>query len=129
MRLLEKLKTKAGRLKKEMLAISLALGNKRTPWYVKVLIGITISYALSPVDLIPDFIPVFGYLDDLILLPVLLSLILKLIPDDIMDECRNKVNSNYQLNEKIGWVAAVFIILIWVTLLSWILISILQSKK
>ena len=78
------------RLKRETLALYLAARDPRVPFFVKILVGIIVAYALSPIDLIPDFIPVLGYLDDLILLPLAIWFVLKLIPKDIMDECRAK---------------------------------------
>ncbi|WDC84884.1 YkvA family protein [Caloramator sp. mosi_1] len=62
---------------------------QKTPWYAKISIGIVIAYALSPIDLIPDFIPILGYLDDLLILPLGIYLSLKLVPDYIIEECRN----------------------------------------
>jgi Uncharacterized conserved protein len=87
----EKLKARAEALKNEVLALSLALKNRRTPLLAKILIGLTVSYALSPIDLIPDFIPVLGYLDDLIVLPALIALSIKLIPRDVLADCRARV--------------------------------------
>ncbi len=78
---------KARELKKEIYALYYACQDGRIPWYVKFLASCAIAYALSPIDLIPDFIPVLGLLDDLILLPLAITLILKLIPTDIMDDC------------------------------------------
>ncbi len=84
---------KARELKKEIYALYYACQDGRIPWYVKFLASFAIAYALSPIDLIPDFIPVLGLLDDLILLPLAITLILKLIPTDIMDDCRRQAET------------------------------------
>lgn len=85
--MLESFKQKAKELKESIVALSIALHNKRTPWYAKVVLFLVVSYALSPIDLIPDFIPVLGLLDDLLLLPLGITLGIKLIPKDVWEEC------------------------------------------
>ena len=84
---------RARRLKDQIRVIYLAFRDRRTPWYLKVLIAIVIAYALSPIDLIPDFIPVLGYLDDLIIIPVGIYLVLKMMPDEILEDCQQKVRA------------------------------------
>jgi uncharacterized membrane protein YkvA (DUF1232 family) len=81
-------KERARSLKRDVVAIALAVRDPRVPWYAKALGACVIAYALSPIDLIPDFIPVFGYLDDLVLVPLGLLLMLRLIPADILAEHR-----------------------------------------
>ena len=117
MKQIDRLKERAKSLKNEILALSLVLKDSQTPWYAKTIIGITIAYALSPVDLIPDFIPVLGYLDDLIILPALIIISIKLIPNDVLEDCRNRVADGYKLNKKSGWIAGAVIILLWVLLI------------
>ena len=114
MKYFDSLKDKAIRLRNEIFALSLALKDKRTPFYAKILIGLTISYALSPIDLIPDFIPVLGYLDDMIILPLMITLSIKLIPEYVLIECRDRVKDNYNINKRIGLPSAIMIILIWI---------------
>ena len=82
------LKERARKLKTDLPALFLALKKKETPLLAKILAGVTVAYALSPVDLIPDFIPVLGLLDDVILLPVFVTLTIKLIPKNVMEICR-----------------------------------------
>ena len=82
------LKARAKQLKTDLPAVFLALKRKETPWTAKALAALTIGYALSPIDLIPDFIPVLGYLDDLILLPALVALTIRLIPAEVLASCR-----------------------------------------
>ena len=106
---------KARKLKKETYALTLACKDSRVPWYAKLLATCTIAYALSPIDLIPDFIPVLGLLDDLILLPLAIMLILKLIPSDIMDDCRRQAETAMRSPKSkfYHWGATVIIVGIW----------------
>src|SRR4030042_4054187 len=106
-------KTKAARLKNETYALFLASKDSRTPWYAKVFAGLIIGYALSPIDLIPDFIPVVGYLDDLIIIPAGIALLIKIIPRDILEECRAKARFDLLNNKSKNWVAGIIIVLIW----------------
>lgn len=85
--LLEKLKQRARHLKVETFALYLAARHPRTPWYAKLLVAGIVSYAFSPIDLVPDFIPVIGYLDDLILVPLGLALAIRMVPDPVLTEC------------------------------------------
>lgn len=127
MKLLAKLKSNARKLKNEVVIISLAFKDKRTPVIAKVIIGLTISYALSPIDLIPDFIPVVGYLDDLIILPLLIILSIKLIPKQVLTECREKANAENSISKKVGLFSAAFIILIWLTVLGLIIFRLFRK--
>ena len=77
------IKERAKELKSKIPVVLLSLKDSRTPWYAKILAALTISYALSPIDLIPDFIPILGYLDDIIILPYLILLTMKLIPQKV----------------------------------------------
>ena len=88
MALLDELKKRARHLKAETFALYLAARDPRTPWYAKLLVAGIVAYAFSPIDLIPDFVPVFGYLDDLILLPMGITLAIKLVPNSVLAECR-----------------------------------------
>ena len=109
-----KLKDRARRLKTDIPAIGLALRDRETPLLAKIIAGIVIVYALSPVDLIPDFIPVLGYFDDLIILPALITLVIKLIPDETMHRCRLEVEGRAKLQKK--WVYAIPFVSVWVLL-------------
>jgi len=106
-------KVKSDELKKEVYALYLAYHHPRTPWYAKVLAALIIGYALSPIDFIPDFIPVLGYLDDLIIIPAGIALLIKIIPKDILEECRAKSQSDLLSKKPKNWIAAFIIILIW----------------
>jgi uncharacterized membrane protein YkvA (DUF1232 family) len=118
--MLLKLKQRAKELKRELYALYLAYRHLQTPWYAKVFIICVVAYAISPVDLIPDFIPIFGYLDDLILLPLGISLALKMIPPEVMSECRAKAQTQLQIQSKVAWIAAAFIGLVWILALVWV---------
>lgn len=104
----------AARLKKELHAFYLASNHPKTPWQARALAGLALALAFSPIDLIPDFIPVLGYLDDLILIPWLLRLALRNIPVEVMEECRNEVEQNQQVGRGGFWAAAV-IAALWIT--------------
>ena len=94
--MLERLKTWAAALKREALVLWFATRDPRAPWYAKWLAVLIVAYALSPIDLIPDFIPILGQLDDLLIVPGLFALALKLIPKEVVAECREKVKSQQQ---------------------------------
>jgi uncharacterized membrane protein YkvA (DUF1232 family) len=114
-----KLKTRAKKIKQDVLVLVEAYKHPRTPFIVKLLSIIIVAYAFSPIDLIPDFIPVLGYLDDVILVPLGISLVLKLIPKDVLQECRDIVEKSEKVKKK-NWIAGSVIILVWVGVFSWI---------
>ncbi len=114
--LFEKWKQSAKKLKSEVYVLFLAYRHPGTPWYAKVFAGLVIAYAFSPIDLIPDFIPVLGYLDDLILVPLGVALAVKMIPAAVMEACRAQAEIESWQDKPTNWVAAAVIIAIWVTL-------------
>jgi len=116
-RLLSELKQRARKLKSEAQVLMIAYKDKRTPVTAKALIAITVGYLLSPIDLIPDFIPVLGLLDDLIIVPVLISFSLKLIPVVVLLDARERVKNNPGALKKTNWFFAIVIIMIWLALL------------
>jgi uncharacterized membrane protein YkvA (DUF1232 family) len=87
----ERLKSLGRNLKQEIRVYKLVLGDCRTPWLAKFLLGLAVGYVLMPFDIIPDFIPVIGHIDDAVIVPLLVFLALKLIPEGIIEECRDKV--------------------------------------
>ncbi len=109
---LDSWKEKVGRLKTDTYALYLAFKDRRTPWYAKAFIIIVVAYALSPVDLIPDFIPVIGYLDDLILVPAGIYLAIKMVPATVLGECRQKALAQ-KVDSKARWIAATVIVVCW----------------
>lgn len=108
-----RLKEWAGHLERETYALYFAYRDPRTPWYAKLLVGFVVAHTLSPIDLIPDFIPVLGYLDDLIITPLGLALSLRLIPSDVMVEAREKAESDITDVNKIKRVGFLIVISIW----------------
>ena len=113
-------KERARKLKTDLPAVFLALKKKETPVYAKILAGVTILYALSPIDLIPDFIPVLGYIDDLIVLPALIALTIKLIPKEIFVQCRVDSEGLWQNGKPKKWYFALPIVIVWLLILFFI---------
>ena len=107
------LKDRAKQLKTDIPAVFLALKRRETPWGAKVLAALTIGYALSPIDLIPDFIPVLGYLDDLIILPAMVALTVRLIPAQVMADCRAQAEGMWQSGKPKRWYYAIPIVAVW----------------
>ena len=117
--MLDALKQWARAIKRDVFALWLAARDPRVPWYAKAVAGAVAAYALSPIDLIPDFIPILGYLDDLIIVPLGIWLAISLIPPDIISELRTKAATRSKPRTWVGlmiilaiW-AAVALILIW----------------
>ena len=103
-------------LKQETYAIYIACKDPRVPWYARVFAGFVVAYAFSPIDLIPDIIPILGYLDDLILVPLGIILVLKMIPPDVLAECREKAEVIISQGKPTSKIAAVVIVGIWLLL-------------
>jgi len=113
---MESLKQKAKSLKNEIYILYLAYRDPRVPWYAKGFMLVIVAYFLSPIDLIPDFIPVLGYFDDLIIVPAGIFLALKMIPKDVMEDCRRKASSE-PIVGKAKWIATLVIISVWLLVL------------
>src|SRR5512138_2308067 len=111
--MLEELKKRARALKQEVYTIYIAARDPRTPWYVRGLIFFVVAHTFSPIDLIPDFIPILGYLDDLIITPGGLWLAVRLIPPEVLAEARAKV-ATQGVDKSIGKVGAVLIVSLWI---------------
>ena len=114
-------KAKARKLKLEVYALYIASKDRRVPWHARVVAVAVVAYAFSPIDLIPDPIPVLGYLDDLILIPLGIALVIKLIPAEVMQDCRERAESTMKAGKPKNWVAGGIIILIWVGLFAFTL--------
>lgn len=119
------IKQKAKELKREVAALYLAYKRPDVPLYAKLVSILIVGYALSPIDLIPDFIPVLGYLDDLILVPLGIAFAIKLIPSDIMDECRKESENILNEGKPKNLIAGGIIICIWIIIISYISIKII----
>jgi uncharacterized membrane protein YkvA (DUF1232 family) len=117
MKIIEKWKESAGKIKQELHAVYLACRDPRTPWYAKALGVCVMGYALSPIDLIPDPIPILGYVDDLILLPLGIAAVRKMIPPAVLAESRIKAREASTKPKRKNWVAAGLIIAIWTLLI------------
>ena len=107
-------KARAQQLKTEVYALYLAYKDPRTPWYAKLFTALVVGYAFSPIDLIPDPIPILGYLDDLVLIPLGAFLAVKMIPPQVMEESREKAKEMMAQVKPVNKVAAVVIVLIWI---------------
>lgn len=118
---MEKLKGWAKRLKTNISALFLAYKRNDVKWYAKAAAIAAVGYALSPIDLIPDFIPVIGYLDDLIILPALVWLAVKLIPPEIMAQCRQEAEGMWKNGKPKKWKYAVPVIIIWLLIIAFII--------
>ena len=118
------LKKRAKQLKIDIPAVFIALRKKETPILAKILAAIIVVYALSPIDLIPDFIPILGYLDDIILLPGLIALTIRLIPPELLAECRILSEGLWAGGKPKKWYYALPIVIIWLLLVFLIVVVI-----
>lgn len=107
------LKARARELKSDIPALFLALKDSDTPLVAKIFAAITVAYALSPVDLVPDFIPVLGYLDDIILLPMFVALTIRFIPGDVLEKNRKQAEGMWQDGKPKKWYYAIPVVIIW----------------
>ncbi|GBF21639.1 hypothetical protein C21_03825 [Arenibacter sp. NBRC 103722] len=128
MSILKTIKHRAKKLKQDLVVLHLAYGHPKTPWTAKAFIVFVISYALSPIDLIPDFIPVLGLLDDIILLPLGIYWAFRLIPKEVFAESLIQAKT-YQWNKKKNVVVGLIIALIWIAIAFIIINKIAQNKK
>ena len=119
------LKERAKKLKSDVPALFLALRDKETPIVAKVLAGITVAYALSPVDLIPDFVPVLGYLDDVILLPTLVVVTIRFIPENVFERCKKQAEGMWKEGKPEKWYYAMPVVFIWLIIIALLLKTIL----
>jgi uncharacterized membrane protein YkvA (DUF1232 family) len=129
---LQELRQKARELNREVAALLLAARHPRTPWYAKLLMLVIVAYAVSPIDLIPDFLPVIGLLDDVFLLPLGIAIVLRMIPETVMAECRAQAQMNENERTRFGRFGAIGVALVWLLLLilaaSWAYRALSQSQ-
>ena len=128
-RTLETWKRRARQLKLETYAVYLAYRDPRVPWYARLLAACVAAYAFSPIDLVPDFIPILGYLDDLILVPLGIMLVLKMIPQPVLTECREKAQAAMSEGQPTNWAAAGVIVAIWLLLAALSALFIVRTLK
>ena len=126
---IETWKQRARQLKMETYALYLAYKDPRTPWYARWFAALVVGYAFSPIDLIPDFIPVLGYLDDLILVPLGAALALKMVPPDVLAESRKKAREAMSEGKPTNWAAAAVIIAIWLLLAAMSIVLIVRTFR
>lgn len=124
--MLESWRQRARRLKAEVYALYLAYRDPRVPWYARLFAAAVVAYAFSPIDLIPDIIPVLGYLDDLVLVPLGIVLALKMIPADVMAESRERAKEALREGKPTNWAAASVIIGIWLLLAALAVVLVLR---
>ena len=122
------LKERAKQLKTDIPTVFLALKKRETPWTAKLLAALTVAYALSPIDLIPDFIPLLGYLDDLIILPALVALTVRLIPAEVMAACRAEAEGMWADGKPKRWYFAIPIVLVWLLVVYLVVRAIVKPK-
>ncbi|WP_255294758.1 MULTISPECIES: YkvA family protein [unclassified Bacillus (in: firmicutes)] len=118
--IIQKLKKWAKKLKKQLLILYFAYRDERVPWYAKLFTMLVVAYAFSPIDLIPDFIPILGYLDDVILVPLGVSLALKLIPKEVLEDCKRKVEEKQTTGKPKNWITGAIFIVIWILIFVWV---------
>jgi uncharacterized membrane protein YkvA (DUF1232 family) len=126
---LDRWKQQARQLKREVYALYVAYRDPRVPWYARLVAALVVAYAFSPIDLIPDVVPVLGYLDDLLLLPLGIALAIKLIPAAVMVDSRARADAILQQNKPVNKSAAVVIVLIWIVLAvlaGWLLVRVVR---
>jgi uncharacterized membrane protein YkvA (DUF1232 family) len=122
----EQLKSWAQKLKKQIFILYLAYKDKRVTWYAKLFTACVVAYAFSPIDLIPDFIPILGYLDDIILVPLGIMLALKMLPKSVITECTIKAEQMMKSSKPKNWIVGTLIIILWCSLFVWIVTEIYQ---
>ena len=115
--MLESWKRRARNLRADTYALYLAYRDPRTPWYARLFAALVIGYAFSPVDLVPDFVPVLGYLDDLVLVPLGVLLALRMIPPEVWAESRQRAQETTALGQPVRW-AAIVVIATWLLMLA-----------
>lgn len=123
---MKKIRAWAKRLKRQIFVLYLAYKDERVPWYAKLFTACVVAYAFSPIDLIPDFIPILGYLDDVIIVPLGIMFALRMIPNEVLLECERKAEEMMKKGKPKNWVVGLLVILIWVIIMLWITIKVYQ---
>ncbi|MDF2000211.1 MULTISPECIES: YkvA family protein [Peribacillus] len=122
--MLKKIKAWTRNLKKQVFILYFAYKDNRVPWYAKLFAACVVAYAFSPIDLIPDFIPILGYIDDVIIVPLGIMLALKMIPASVLTDCEEKAEELMKKGKPKNWIVGSIIILIWGLILIWGIITI-----
>ncbi|MCM3674642.1 YkvA family protein [Peribacillus simplex] len=122
--MLKKIKAWTRNLKKHVFILYFAYKDNRVPWYAKLFAACVVAYAFSPIDLIPDFIPILGYIDDVIIVPLGIMLALKMIPASVLTDCEEKAEELMKKGKPKNWIVGAIIILVWGSILIWGIITI-----
>lgn len=120
----DKIKTWARSLKRKIFILYFACKDERVPWHAKVFTACVVAYAFSPIDIIPDFIPILGYLDDVILVPIGIMIALKMIPKSVLTDCEVKAEEMMKKGKPKNWIVGSLIVMIWVLIIIWAIIYI-----
>ena len=128
-RITHHLRRRAGQLRAETYALYYACRDARVPWYAKALLAVIVGYVISPIDLIPDFIPVLGALDELVLVPFGIAAAVKLIPKPVWEECRAKGRALSGCAGPKSWLAGAVVIVIWVLVLAGVVSAVIVLRK
>ncbi|OZB98817.1 YkvA family protein [Paenibacillus sp. XY044] len=120
--MMEQLKSWARQLKRQVFVLYFAYRDKRSPWYAKLFSMCVVAYAFSPIDLIPDFIPVIGYADDLILIPLGVLAAIKMMPEEVIEDSKKKADIRMKQGKPANWVAGGIIIILWTAVIAAVLI-------
>ena len=128
MNVLKQWRLRGQQIRVETYALYLAYRDPRTPWYAKLLAAGVVAYAVSPIDLIPDFIPVLGILDDLVIVPLGAALAIKMVPKEVMAECREKARNTMEINasKRTRYLVAGIVIAIWCIMLAFVVLLALR---
>jgi uncharacterized membrane protein YkvA (DUF1232 family) len=128
MNIVKQWKLRVQQVKVETYALYLAYRDPRTPWYAKLLAASVVAYAVSPIDLIPDFIPVLGILDDLVIVPLGAALAIRMVPKEVMAECREKARKSMEINasKRTRYLVAAIVIAIWCLVLAFVVLLALR---
>lgn len=119
-----KIKAWAKKLKQQIFVLYLAYKDERVPWYAKIFTICVVAYAFSPIDLIPDFIPILGYVDDIILVPLGIMFALKMIPNEVISECEVKAKEMKKNGKPKNWIAGSLIILLWIIIMLLVILKV-----
>ncbi|UYO02799.1 YkvA family protein [Paenibacillus sp. PSB04] len=127
--MMEQLKAWAKQLKRQVFVLYYAYRDKRSPWYAKLFSMCVVAYAFSPIDLIPDFIPVIGYADDLVLIPLGVLAAIKMMPGEVIEDAKKKADARMNQGKPVNWTAGVLIILLWAAVLAAVLTYLYNRLK
>ncbi len=123
---MEKFKVWAKKLKQQIYVLYFAYKDERVPWYAKLFAVCVVAYAFSPIDLIPDFIPILGYLDDVILVPLGIVVALKMMPNEVISDCEEKAKELMRNGKPKNWLVGSIIILLWSIIILWVIQKVYQ---